>query len=66
MERSRAEGSNIFKQRKGTKRAQDMLRLLEHRATCEKVIDEASRMGWLNGEGFEHEAKDAGLFPRCW
>lgn len=31
-----------------------------------KVIDEASEVGWLDGEGFEHEAKDAGLLPRRW
>lgn len=31
-----------------------------------KVIDEVSEVGWLTGEGFEHEAEDAGLVPWHW
>lgn len=31
-----------------------------------KAIDEVGKVGWLDGEGFEHEAKDAGLFPHHW
>lgn len=31
-----------------------------------KVIDEVSEVSWLDGVGFEQEAKDAGLLPRHW
>lgn len=28
--------------------------------------DGVGKVGWLGGEGSEHEAKDAGLFPHHW
>lgn len=33
---------------------------------AKKARDEVGKVGWLDGEGFEHEAKDAGLFPHHW
>ena len=67
MEQGRTEGGDILRKGRGTREPRTCSGCLSIQPHERKVEMKPVRLlGWLDGEGFDHGAKDAGLFPNHW
>ena len=67
MEQGRTEGGDILRKERDIREPRTCSGCWSIRPHERKVQMKPVRLlGWLDGEGFDHEAKDAGLFPNHW